>query len=203
LHRFGDRATAARPDPFKEQLMNRSGIVLLLGIAATGLGLQGARAALTVGASAPQFTAQAAMGGSQFTFTLSDALKKGPVVLYFFPKAFTKGCTVEAHNFSEATDQFISMGATVIGMSNDDIDTLKRFSVLECRNKFAVAADQGGQVMKQYDAVMPGRADVADRISYVIAPDGKVIYAFASMSPDGHVENTLSAVQHWKATARP
>jgi len=88
-------------------------------------------------------------------------------------------------------------------MSNDDIDTLKKFSVLECRNKFAVAADQGGHVMKQYDAVLPGRVDVADRISYVIAPDGKVIYAFASMSPDGHVENTLDAVQRWKGTVRP
>jgi len=88
-------------------------------------------------------------------------------------------------------------------MSNDDIDTLKKFSVLECRNKFAVAADQGGHVMKRYDAVMPGRLDVADRISYVIAPDGKVIYAFASMSPDGHVENTLEAIQRWKAAARP
>jgi thioredoxin-dependent peroxiredoxin len=183
--------------------MNHNGIVFLLGIAATSLGPGGAQAALTVGSRAPEFTAQAAIGGSQFTFTLSDALKKGPVVLYFFPKAFTKGCTVEAHNFSDATDQFKSMGATVIGMSNDDIDTLKKFSVLECRNKFAVAADQGGHVMKQYDAVMPGRVDVADRISYVIAPDGKVIYAFASMSPDGHVENTLEAIQRWKATARP
>ncbi|HEX4584327.1 MAG TPA: peroxiredoxin [Burkholderiaceae bacterium] len=166
-------------------------------------GLGGAQAALPLGATAPQFTTQAAMGGNEFTFSLADALKKGPVVLYFYPKAFTKGCTVEAHNFSEATDRFKSMGATVIGMSNDDIGTLKKFSVLECRNKFAVAADQGGQVMKQYDAVMPGRTDVADRISYVIAPDGKVIYAFASMSPDGHVENTLDAIQRWKATAHP
>jgi thioredoxin-dependent peroxiredoxin len=182
--------------------MNRK-IVFSLGIAATSLALGGAQAALTVGAAAPEFAAQAAMGGNQFTFTLADALKKGPVVLYFFPKAFTKGCTAEAHNFSDATEQFKSMGATVIGMSNDDIDTLKKFSVLECRNKFAVAADQGGRVMRQYDAVMPGRLDVADRISYVIAPDGKVIYAYASMSPDGHVENTLGAVQRWKANARP
>jgi peroxiredoxin Q/BCP len=183
--------------------MNRKIIVVFLGIGATCLNLGSAQAALTVGARAPEFTTQAAMGGNEFTFTLSDALKKGPVVLYFYPKAFTKGCTVEAHNFSEATDQFKSMGATVIGMSNDDIDTLKKFSVLECRNKFAVAADQGGRVMKKYDAVMPGRVDVADRISYVIAPDGKVIYAFSSMSPDGHVENTLDAIQRWKATAHP
>jgi peroxiredoxin Q/BCP len=183
--------------------MTRRSSMILIGIAVAGLSLGGAQAALTIGARAPEFTAQAAMGGNEFTFALADALKKGPVVLYFFPKAFTKGCTVEAHNFSEATDRFKSFGATVIGMSNDDIDTLKRFSVLECRNKFAVAADQGGHVMKQYDAVLPGRVDVADRISYVIAPDGKVIYAFASMSPDGHVENTLDAVQRWKATARP
>jgi len=90
--------------------MNHNGIVFLLGIAATSLGPGSAQAALTVGARAPEFTTQAAIGGSQFTFTLSDALKKGPVVLYFFPKAFTKGCTVEAHNFSDATDQFKSMG---------------------------------------------------------------------------------------------
>src|SRR3989442_4645753 len=183
--------------------MNHNGIVFLLGIAATSLGPGSAQAALTVGARAPEFTTQAAIGGSQFTFTLSDALKKGPVVLYFFPKAFTKGCPVEAHNFSDANEQFKSMGATVIGMSNDDIDTLKKFSVLECRNKFAVAADQGGHVMKQYDAVLPGRVDVADRISYVIAPDGKVIYAFASISPDRHGDNTLDAVQRLQGTVRP
>lgn len=181
--------------------MTRKSIVVFFAIAAASLSWASSQAALTVGAKAPDFTAQAAMGGNEFTFALADALKKGPVVLYFYPKAFTKGCTVEAHNFSDATDRFKSMGATVIGMSNDDIDTLKKFSVLECRNKFAVAADQGGRVMKQYDAVMPGRLDVADRISYVIAPDGKVIYAFASMSPDGHVENTLDAIQRWKDTA--
>jgi peroxiredoxin Q/BCP len=183
--------------------MTPKSFVVFVGVAAAGLGLGGARAALTVGTSAPQFSAPAALGGNEFTFALADALKKGPVVLYFYPKAFTKGCTAEAHHFSEATDQFASLGATVIGMSNDDIDTLKKFSVLECRNKFAVAADQGGRVMKQYDAVMPGRVDVADRISYVIAPDGKVIYAYASMSPDGHVENTLDAIQRWKAAAHP
>jgi len=181
--------------------MIRSSLKVLVGVAAMALSLGRALAALSVGASAPDFTAPAALGGSEFTFSLADALKKGPVVLYFYPKAFTKGCTTEAHNFSEATDRFASLGATVVGMSNDDIDTLKKFSVLECRNKFAVAADLGGRVMKQYDAVMAGRADVADRISYVIAPDGKVIYAFASMSPDGHVENTLDAIQRWKTTS--
>ncbi len=181
--------------------MTRKTMMVFLAFAAAGLNCGVSQAALTVGDSAPEFTAQAAIGGNEFTFALADALKKGPVVLYFYPKAFTKGCTVEAHNFSDATDRFKALGATVVGISNDDIDTLKKFSVLECRNKFAVAADQGGQVMKRYDAVMPGRVDVADRISYVIGPDGKVMFSFASMSPDGHVENTLDAVQRWKDAA--
>jgi peroxiredoxin len=159
--------------------------------------------ALHVGDAAPAFVAEAALGGRQFTFDLSETLKRGPVVLYFYPKAFTRGCTVEAHDFAEATERFKQLGATVIGMSNDDIGTLKKFSVLECRNKFAVAADSGARVMKQYDAVLPERADMADRISYVIAPDGKVIYTYASMDPDKHVENTLQAVQRWKDGARP
>jgi len=183
--------------------MIRRLVMVIAGIAAAGLSLGTALAALSVGDHAPEFTAQAAVGGTEFTFTLADALKKGPVVLYFYPKAFTQGCTVEAHKFAEATDRFKSLGAIVIGMSNDDIDTLKKFSVLECRNKFAVAADQGGQVMKRYDAVLQGKPSMADRISYVIAPDGKVIYAFASMNPEGHVENTLEAIQRWKASARP
>jgi len=159
----------------------------------------GAHAALPVGAPAPDFSAEAALGGSAFKFTLSDALKKGPVVLYFYPKAFTGGCTLEAHNFAEATERFNALGASVIGMSNDSIDTLKKFSVEACRNKFAVAADAGAKVMKQYDATMRASLDVADRISYVISPEGRVIYAYASGSPDGHVENTLAAVQKWKS----
>jgi peroxiredoxin Q/BCP len=156
-----------------------------------------AQAALPVGAPAPDFTAEAALAGQAFTFKLSQALQKGPVVLYFYPKAFTGGCTIEAHNFAEATDRFTALGATVIGMSNDSIETLKKFSVQECRNKFAVAADAGARVMKLYDAAFAGK-DVADRISYVISPAGKVLYTYASPSPDGHVENTLAAVQKWK-----
>lgn len=162
------------------------------------LGQHAALAALPVGAAAPDFTAEAALGGKPFTFKLSQALQKGPVVLYFYPKAFTGGCTIEAHNFAEASDRFAALGATVIGMSNDDLGTLKKFSVEACRNKFAVAADAGARVMKQYDAAFQGLPDMADRISYVISPAGKVLYVFASPSPDGHVENTLAAVQRWK-----
>src|SRR5688572_22878786 len=98
-------------------------------------------AALPNGTQAPDFTAQASLAGKPFTFSLSEALKQGPVVLYFYPAAFTSGCTIEAHNFAEATDQFKALGATVIGVSNDDIETLHRFSVSEFRNKFGVAAD--------------------------------------------------------------
>jgi peroxiredoxin Q/BCP len=176
--------------------------VLKMLVLAAGLGgALGVAAALRAGDVAPPFVAEAALGGKQFTFDLAETLKKGPVVLYFYPKAFTSGCTIEAHNFAEASERFKALGATVIGMSNDDIGTLKKFSVKECRNKFAVAADQGAKVMKKYDAVFPASTDVADRISYVIAPNGVVIYVFASLSPDGHVENTLHAIEQWKQSA--
>ena len=152
-------------------------------------------AALAVGASAPSFTADAAVGGQPFKFNLAETLRKGPVVLYFYPKAFTSGCTVEAHNFAEATDKFKAMGATVIGISADDIETLKKFSVEACRSKFAVAADAGGKVMKDYDSALRLLPGAADRISYLISPDGKVAAVFASLNPDGHVDAMLKAVE--------
>ena len=109
-------------------------------------------AELKPGAVAPDFTAQASLAGKPFTFSLAAALKSGPVVLYFYPAAFTHGCTVEAHEFAEATDKFQSLGATVIGVSHDSIDTLNRFSVSECRNKFAVASDADLRISKAYGA---------------------------------------------------
>ncbi|MFZ4479783.1 MAG: peroxiredoxin [Rhodoferax sp.] len=160
-----------------------------------------ALAALAVGAPTPDFTTDAARAGAAFRFTLKDALKKGPVVLYFYPKAFTSGCTIEAHNFAEATPKFDALGATVVGISNDDIETLKKFSVEACRDKFAVAADSGGRIMKQYDAALWLKPDMADRISYVISPEGKVLYVYSSLSPDLHVENTLKAVEKWRSSA--
>src|SRR5450830_1534960 len=129
----------------------------------------------------------------------SAALKKGPVVLYFYPAAFTTGCTIEAHLFAEAIDRYKALGATVIGVSNDKIETLNKFSVSECRSKFAVAADTDQKIMKSYDAVMNSKSDYASRTSYVIAPDKTIIYEFSSMSPDKHVENTLQALQQWAA----
>ncbi len=159
-----------------------------------------ALAALAVGAPAPDFTTDAARAGQPFKFSLAETLKKGPVVLYFYPKAFTSGCTIEAHNFAEATPKFNALGATVVGISNDEIETLKKFSVEACRDKFAVAADYGARIMKQYDAALWVKPDMADRISYVISPQGKVLYVFSSLSPDQHVENTLKAVQTWRAS---
>jgi thioredoxin-dependent peroxiredoxin len=156
-----------------------------------------ALAALPDGAKAPDFTTQASLAGKAYTFSLADALKKGPVVLYFYPAAFTPGCTVEAHNFAEATDKFQAMGATVIGVSYDKIDTLNKFSVSECRNKFAVASDADQKIMKAYDAVLLKKPELADRTSYVISPDGHILYSYTDLNPDKHVENTMAAVQKW------
>src|SRR5580704_6439815 len=156
-------------------------------------------AALKPGAQAPDFTTQATLAGQPFRFALADALKKGPVVLYFYPAAFTPGCTIEAHDFAEATPKFEALGATVIGVSHDPIDKLNKFSVSECRNKFAVASDADGSIMKNYDAVLAAKPEYANRTSYVIAPTGVIIYEYTAMNPDKHVENTMAAVQKWQA----
>ena len=162
-----------------------------------------ALADLQPGDPAPPFEARAALGGRAFHFVLADAVKKGPVVLYFFPKAFTQGCTIEANQFAEATDQYAAFGATVIGVSRDDIDTLNRFSVSECRNRFAVASDHDGHIMRSYDAAMPHVQSYAKRVSYVISPQRRIIYAFSSSGPDRHVPNTLAALRQWAAQAKP
>ena len=154
-------------------------------------------AALKLGDPAPDFNAPASLGGNVFTFSLAEALKKGPVVLYFYPAAFTTGCTIEAHDFADAVDAYRALGATVIGVSHDDIDTLKKFSVSECRSKFAVAADKDQSIMKSYDAVLTVKPEYADRVSYVIAPDRHVVYAYTSLNPEKHVENTLEALRKW------
>ena len=159
-----------------------------------------ANAALKTGEKAPDFTTEASLGGKQFTFSLQEALKQGPVVLYFYPAAFTSGCTIEAHNFAEATDKFKAMGATVIGVSKDDIGTLHKFAVSECRSKFAVAADADQKIMKSYDAVLWLKPSMSNRTSYVIAPDGQIIYSYTALNPNKHVTNTLAAVEQWNAT---
>ncbi|WP_036263804.1 peroxiredoxin [Methylocapsa aurea] len=159
-------------------------------------------AGLKPGDAAPDFTAQASVGGKDFTFSLAEALKRGPVVLYFYPKSFTRGCTIEAHQFADAAESFTEAGATLIGMSKDTIETQHKFSTEECRDKFPVAADPTLSVIRAYDAVRIGATasgeTVSDRISYVIAPDGKVIYAYTDSVPDKHIENTLAIVRQWR-----
>jgi peroxiredoxin len=159
------------------------------------------QAALPTGSMAPDFKARASLAGKEFDFSLSEALKKGPVVLYFYPAAFTPGCTAEAHEFAEAIDDFTAAGATVIGVSADDIEKLNRFSVSECRGKFAVAADADKSIMKAYDAVLKLKPEWSDRISYVIAPDGKIVYVYSALKYNEHVANTLKAVREWKQTS--
>ncbi len=154
-------------------------------------------AALKVGQTAPDFTAQATLGGKPFTFSLSQSLSRGPVVVYFYPAAFTQGCTIEAHQFAAAMPDFAAAGATVIGVSADDIATLNRFSVSECQSKFAVASDADRKVMTSYDAKVP-LLGFAKRTSYVIGQDGKVRFSYTDMDPDGHVSGTLAAVRALK-----
>ena len=154
-------------------------------------------AALDVGEKAPDFTTSAALAGKAFQFSLADTLAKGPVVLYFFPAAFSVGCTAEAHEFAEATAKFEALGATVVGVSTDDIDTQIKFSAQACQGKFAVASDSGKTVIKSYDAAMMILPDYANRISYVIAPDGAIVYNYQSLNPSKHVEKTLAALREW------
>jgi peroxiredoxin len=156
-------------------------------------------AALKVGAAAPDFSAQASQAGKQFPFRLSDALKKGPVVLYFFPAAFTSGCTIEAHEFAEASDDYKKLGATLIGVTAGNIDRLTEFSVSECRSKFPVAADPHAVIAKNYGAVLAVYPGLSDRTSYVIGPDDKVLFVYSNPGPDQHVAKTLEAVKAWRA----
>ena len=153
--------------------------------------------ALTVGAHAPDFSAPAYLAGKPFTFKLSDALKQGPVVLYFFPAAHTSGCNIEAHLFSQAIDAFKARKATVIGVTAGNTDQLADFSkeTEHCSGKFAVAADAGAKIAKQYDAVLAKKPEWSDRTSYVIAPSGEIVHVYSNLDPKEHVHETLDAVK--------
>lgn len=173
--------------------------LFLAGLIAAGVMIGAeAHAALTEGARAPDFSVKAALAGKEFDFSLADALKKGPVVLYFFPAAFTPGCTMEAHEFAEATDKFKALGATVIGITAGNADRVAEFSSVECRNKFAVAADPDQKVIKEYDAVLKQKPEWSDRTSYVIAPDHTILLAYTDLDPDKHVDLTMEAVKKWR-----
>jgi peroxiredoxin len=156
-----------------------------------------AHAALDIGDAAPDFSAPAALAGKVYKFSLAESLQKGPVVLYFFPAAFSVGCSAEAREFAEASEQFAALGASVVGVSGDDIETLSKFSVQASQSKFPVVSDQTQAVMTSFDAVMQTRPEYANRITYVIAPNGSIVYHYMSLNPMKHVEKTLAALRSW------
>ena len=157
--------------------------------------------ALPNGARAPDFRTTGALAGRPFRLHLGAQLRRGPVVLYFYPQAFTGGCTLEAHAFSEAADDFRRAGARVIGMSADDYETLRRFSVEGCRSAFPVATASPATI-RAYDVALGDGTPRTNRTSYVIAPNGRIIYAYSDLDWRNHVPNTLAAVRAWQARQR-
>jgi peroxiredoxin len=181
---------------------------------ATALALCGilatpALAELKPGTKAPDFTAPAYLAGQPFTYNLAQALRKGPVVVYFFPSAHTKGCNLEAHLFSEAIDQFKAQKASVIGVTAGKVGELADFSkeTEHCGGKFPVAADPGAKIAKRYDAPLKLAGvtipkDLSARTSYVVAPDGRIILTYDNLDASDHVNKTLAAVKAWRAAHR-
>ena len=177
--------------------MNRFALAALLALTASP-----AFAALKAGDKAPDFTAPGFMAGKALNFSMADARKKGPVVLYFFPAADTKGCNLEAKMFADAMDQYKALGATVIGVTAGNLEKLQQISsdTDKCSGKFPVAADPGAKIARQYDSVMPMKPDWSDRTSYVISPAGQVIHTYSKLDPSEHVAQTLGAVKAFRAT---
>ncbi len=176
---------------------------IALGLALTALAVTPALAALKEGAKAPDFTAKGYQAGKPISFSLAAARQKGPVVLYFFPAAETKGCNLEARLFAEAVPAFKAQGATVIGVTSGNLDKLAAFSAdtEKCSGKFPVAADPDAKIAKSFDATLAMRPGWSSRTSYVIAPNGTVLHAYENMAADGHVTETMGAVKSWKAKA--
>ncbi|MDB5695693.1 MAG: peroxiredoxin [Sphingomonas bacterium] len=156
-----------------------------------------ASATLPIGAKAPNFATRGAVAGKVVKVNLAAELRRGPVVLFFFPAAFTGGCNAQANAFSQASADFRAAGATVIGMSADDVPTLQRFSTEKCAGKFAVAS-AGPALIQKYDVALgqpvKGRA-VSNRTSYVIDRSGKIAFAHSDLNPAEHVSTTLAAVR--------
>jgi peroxiredoxin Q/BCP len=174
---------------------------MLAAIAVAGVVATPAFAALNPGAEAPDFTVHGYMAGKPITFNLDQALKNGPVVLYFFPAVHTGGCNLEAHLFASAADDFKKEGATVIGVTAGNLDQLAQFSneTQYCSGKFPVAADADLKVAKGYDATLIFKPGWTNRTSYVITPDHKVAYAYSALDASKHVENTMDALKKWDA----
>ena len=154
-------------------------------------------AALPVGSKAPDFETTGALAGKAFKLHLKDQLRHGPLVLYFYPKAFTDGCTLEAKAFADAMPEFRKAGARVVGMSADDLDTLKKFSKEACRNKFPVAI-ASPQTIRAYDVVLERKPELTDRTSYVIDQSGRIVMVHSELDWKDHVAKTLAAVRSLK-----
>lgn len=174
--------------------LRAAGLIGLFALASTSF------AALNVGDSAPAFSAPAYLAGEPFTFNLADALKKGPVVVYFFPAAHTSGCNVEAHLFSEAIEKFKAENTTVIGITAGNIEQLAAFSkeTEHCGGKFPVAADADAKIAKLYDSRLLLKPGWSDRTSYLITPSGSIAKAYTALTPDKHVKEMLDAVKALK-----
>ena len=187
--------------------MNNTRTLALLALV-TNLSI--AHAALAVGDNAPTFDAPASLNGKTFTYSLAGALKRGPVVVYFYPSAYTGGCNLEAHTFAVQHEKFLAAGATIVGVSLDDIGRLNTFSADPdyCGGKIAVASDPDGHIARAYALTVrdaaPGRKDTrgaqiehgfAERSTFVVTPDGRVAAAFDGLSPVENVDHALAAVQ--------
>ena len=187
---------------------------VILGLALATAFTVPAFAALKVGDTAPDFTATASLGGKEFTFKLADALKKGPTVVYFYPSAYTGGCDLEAHTFAESTDKFAAAGASIIGVSGDNLERLNQFSADPnfCAGKFPIASDESLTIAGTYNlsttAAQAGAKDVRgveinhafiERVTYVIGKDHKIVAVMSSnddkLTPDQHVDKSLDIVQ--------
>jgi peroxiredoxin Q/BCP len=166
-------------------------------VAMSGLAAVGAHAALEQGATAPEFKATAYLGGDKYDFDLDKALKKGPVVVYFFPAAFTQGCQIEAHLFAESADKFKAEGATLIGVTAGNVDRVGEFSkdTRYCSGKFPIAADTDGSIAKLYASTLVFKdKTLSGRDSYVIGKNHKIVLSYSNLNPDDHVNQTLAAV---------
>lgn len=190
---------------------------LLLGAALSVLFAAPSFAALKVGDTAPDFSATASLGGKDFTFHLNDALKKGPVVVYFYPSAYTGGCDLEAHTFAENHDKFDTAGASIIGVSADNLERLNQFAADPnfCAGKFPIASDESLNIAKSYNLeTSPAKAGAKDvrgveighgfieRITFVVGKDHKIVSVMSSktdgIKPDEHVFKSLAMVEHMK-----
>jgi peroxiredoxin len=180
--------------------MNRLPLLATVTVLSAAAAIVPAYAALKTGTQAPDFSAPAYLAGQPLTFKLADALKKGPVVVYFFPAAHTSGCNIEAHLFSKAIERFKAAGASVIGVTAGNTDQLADFSkeTEHCSGKFPVAADPDTKIAKQYDAILAMKPSWSDRTSYVIAPSGKIAFVYSNLDPNDHVKQTLDAVKALK-----